>query len=114
MYLFEEFIDFAPYVISAIHKTFSEIGITNKRLKPPFKLYLNDKLIFDEKFLDFNIEPLEIKEVEYNHEAKLFIKTPIRVKENNRFLGMSSNCNARFCYINPKLGGAEACLVNFV
>jgi phosphoribosylformylglycinamidine synthase len=32
----------------------------------------------------------------------------IRVKENNRFLGMSSNCNARFCYIDPKLGGAEA------
>jgi phosphoribosylformylglycinamidine synthase len=32
----------------------------------------------------------------------------IRVKENNRFLGMSTNCNARFCYINPKLGGAEA------
>ena len=86
MYLFEEFIDFAPYVISAIHKTFTEIGITNKRLKPPFKLYLNDKLIFDEKFLDFNIEALEIKEVEYNHEAKLFIKTPIRVKENNRFV----------------------------
>jgi len=32
----------------------------------------------------------------------------IRVKENNRFLGMSTNCNARFCYIDPKLGGAEA------
>ncbi len=32
----------------------------------------------------------------------------IRVKENGKFLGMSTNCNARFCYINPKLGGAEA------
>ena len=32
----------------------------------------------------------------------------IRVKENNRFLGMSTNCNGRFCYIDPKLGGAEA------
>jgi phosphoribosylformylglycinamidine (FGAM) synthase-like enzyme len=32
----------------------------------------------------------------------------IRVKENGRFLGMSTNCNARFCYINPKLGSAEA------
>jgi len=32
----------------------------------------------------------------------------IRVKENNKFLGMSTNCNARFCYIDPKLGGAEA------
>jgi phosphoribosylformylglycinamidine synthase II len=32
----------------------------------------------------------------------------IRVKENGKFLGMSTNCNARFCYINPKLGGAES------
>jgi phosphoribosylformylglycinamidine synthase II len=32
----------------------------------------------------------------------------IRVKENGRFLGMSTNCNARFCYIDPKLGAAEA------
>jgi len=32
----------------------------------------------------------------------------IRVKENGRFLGMSADCNARFCYINPKLGAAAA------
>lgn len=32
----------------------------------------------------------------------------IRIKENNRFLGMSADCNARFCYINPRLGAAAA------
>ncbi|EDM23857.1 phosphoribosylformylglycinamidine synthase subunit PurL [Caminibacter mediatlanticus] len=30
------------------------------------------------------------------------------VKENNKFLGMSADCNARFCYINPRLGAAAA------
>jgi len=32
----------------------------------------------------------------------------IRVKENGRFLGMSADCNARFCYIDPKKGAAAA------
>ncbi len=30
------------------------------------------------------------------------------VKENNRFLGMSADCNARFCYIDPRKGAAAA------
>ena len=32
----------------------------------------------------------------------------LRVKENGRFIGMSSDCNARFNYINPRLGAAAA------
>ena len=32
----------------------------------------------------------------------------IRVKENGKFIGMSTDCNARFCYINPRLGAAAA------
>ena len=32
----------------------------------------------------------------------------IRVKENGKFLGMSADCNARFCYIDPKKGAAAA------
>ncbi len=32
----------------------------------------------------------------------------IRVKENGKYIGMSTDCNARFCYINPKLGAAAA------
>ncbi|MEO1959048.1 MAG: phosphoribosylformylglycinamidine synthase subunit PurL [Nautiliaceae bacterium] len=32
----------------------------------------------------------------------------IRVKENGRFIGMSADCNARFCYINPRKGAAAA------
>ena len=30
------------------------------------------------------------------------------VKENNRFIGMSADCNARFCYIDPRKGAAAA------
>ena len=32
----------------------------------------------------------------------------IRVKENGKYIGMSCDCNARFCYINPKLGAAAS------
>ncbi len=32
----------------------------------------------------------------------------LRVKENGRFIGMSADCNARFNYINPRLGAAAA------
>ena len=32
----------------------------------------------------------------------------IRIKENGRFLGMSADCNARFCYIDPKKGASAA------
>ncbi|WP_035003204.1 phosphoribosylformylglycinamidine synthase subunit PurL [Lebetimonas sp. JH292] len=32
----------------------------------------------------------------------------IRVKENGKFIGMSADCNARFCYINPRLGASAA------
>ena len=32
----------------------------------------------------------------------------IRVKENGKALAMSSDCNTRFCYINPKFGSASA------
>jgi len=34
----------------------------------------------------------------------------IRVKENERFVGVSSDCNARFCYIDPKKGAAASVL----
>ncbi|WP_457560838.1 phosphoribosylformylglycinamidine synthase subunit PurL [Caminibacter sp.] len=30
------------------------------------------------------------------------------VKENNKFIGMSADCNARFCYIDPRKGAAAA------
>ncbi len=30
----------------------------------------------------------------------------IRVKENGKALAMSSDCNPRYCYINPEIGGA--------
>ena len=32
----------------------------------------------------------------------------IRVKENGRALGMSADCNVRYCYIDPKGGGSAA------
>ncbi len=32
----------------------------------------------------------------------------VRVKENNKALAMSADCNVRYCYIDPKMGAAAA------
>jgi phosphoribosylformylglycinamidine synthase len=34
----------------------------------------------------------------------------IRVKENGKFIGVSTDCNARFCYIDPKKGAVASVL----
>ena len=82
--LFEESALKAPYVISALHKAFKEIGITKERKKIDFELYFNDKLIFDKEFFEF-----ENKALTFNQNRKvnkIFFKTPLRIKENNRFV----------------------------
>jgi len=86
LYLFEEYASKYPYVLSAIYKAFKEIGITKKRLKPDFKLYLNDKLIFDKEFMQIENKILEFNVDEYKENGVLLIKTPIRIKQNNLFL----------------------------
>jgi len=82
--LFEEAALKAPYVISALHKAFKEIGITKERKKIDFKLYFNDKLVFDKEFFEFENEAVEFNE--NKNVKKLILKTPLRIKENNRFV----------------------------
>jgi CRISPR-associated endoribonuclease Cas6 len=88
LFLYEEYSLKAPYVISALHNAFTQIGITKKRIKPDFKLYFNGHLIFDGEFKKFENRQIEFDEKNINPKSKtkLFLKTPLRIKENNRFV----------------------------
>ncbi len=80
------FNDKAPYVISALYKAFREKGITKERIKPDFKLYFNDELIFDGEFRRFDNKMLEFKSDEREGEITLTLKTPLRIKEKGKFV----------------------------
>ena len=86
LYLFEEASLKAPYVISALYKAFRDIGITKKRIKPDFKLFFNDKVVFDGEFFSFDNQPVVYKPNSYQKSAVLKLKTPLRIKTDNRFL----------------------------
>jgi len=86
LFLFNEYSLKAPYVISAIYKAFTDIGITKKRIKPEFKLFLNDDLIYDKEFLEIQNIPQSIETEKPKEKIKLIFKTPLRIKENNRYV----------------------------
>jgi CRISPR-associated endoribonuclease Cas6 len=86
IFLFEEYALKAPYVISAIYKAFREIGVTKKRIKPKFMLYFNDELIYDNEFLSFENKSLIYEINDYKKDVIVFFKTPLRIKENNKFV----------------------------
>ncbi|WP_456479564.1 CRISPR system precrRNA processing endoribonuclease RAMP protein Cas6 [Nautilia sp.] len=85
--LFEGYALKAPYVVSALYKAFAEIGITKKRNKINFKLYFNDKPVFDGKnFLNFENEVLEYSIEDIKTKCKVLFLTPLRVKEKGVFV----------------------------
>ncbi len=89
LFLFEEAANKAPYAISALHKAFSEIGITKNRTKlNDFKIFLNDNLVFDGEFKELGGIEKEFEFVADKnfYDIKLEFVTPLRIKENNRFL----------------------------
>jgi len=86
MFLFEEAVEKAPYVISGLYNAFKEVGLGVKREKIDFLMRFNNQLIYDGEFKNFKNTPLEVGEFEYQKELKFIIKTPIRVKENGKFV----------------------------
>ena len=85
--LFEESIKEAPFIISAVYKSLKEIGITKKRIKiDNFVILYNNQLVFDGEFKKFENKPLNFKVNDYKKDFTLKINTPVRIKENNRFV----------------------------
>ena len=111
LYLFEELSEKVPYILSAIYKAFREIGITKKRKKiDDFKIYLNNNLVYDGEFREFENKafifefPKEIK-----NEVLIRFLTPVRIKENNRYVRddikietLLRNINHRFLKLQNK------------
>jgi len=85
--LFEESIKEAPFIISAIYKAFKEIGITKKRVKlDNFIILYNNEVVYDGEFKKFKDKPLEFNIDEYKKDFTLKLNTPLRIKENNKFV----------------------------
>jgi len=82
LFLFEEYANKAPFMISAIYNAFTILGITKQKIKPDFKLYLNDNLIYDKEFFEYKNEVLEFIPKKGN---RLVINTPIRLKQKGKF-----------------------------
>jgi CRISPR-associated endoribonuclease Cas6 len=86
IFLFEDLCEKTPYLLSAVHKMF-ERGITKNNIKPSFlQIYLNDTLIYDGEFKQINNTCLQPPKITSKDKAFLKIITPIRIKENNKFV----------------------------
>jgi len=111
LYLFEELSGKVPYVLSSLYKAFKELGITRERIRiDDFKMYLNDELVYDGEFKEFKNEPF-IFEFPSDYEEEITIKflTPLRIKENNRYVRddiklktLLRNINHRFLRLQNK------------
>ena len=85
--LFEEKIKEAPFIISAVYKALKETGIMKERIKiNNFVILYNNSLVYDREFRKFENEPLNFEVKEHKKDFTLKINTPLRIKENNRFV----------------------------
>jgi len=80
-YLFEEYTQSLPYIIRSIYSAFKEIGITKKRIKTDFLLFVNDNLVYNGKFREFSAEPVEFMPKEYKPNPFVRFYTPLRIKK---------------------------------
>ena len=111
IFLFEELNEKVPYILSAIYKAFREIGITKRRKKiNDFKIYLNNNLVYDGEFREFEHKAFIFKfPKEVKNEILIKFLTPIRIKENNRYVRddieiktLLRNINHRFLKLQNK------------
>lgn len=85
--LFEEKIKEAPFIISAVYKALKEMGITKNRIKiDNFVILYNNQIVYDGEFRKFENDALEFEINEYKKDFTLKINTPIRIKQNGRFV----------------------------
>ncbi len=88
LYLFEDATDKLPYVLSAIHKMFTEQGIGVKRQKYQIdSISCNGKRVYQEGKFDLNgVTPQQFEIDDIPQRVKLSLVTPLRMKYQNRLL----------------------------
>ncbi len=89
LYLFENACDKLPYVLSAIHQmlTVQGLGRDNEKLTE-FSITVNGQDVYNGT--DFSLDTVGVEQCLYPQTSKtnilLKLKTPLRMKKNNRFL----------------------------
>jgi hypothetical protein len=87
IYLFEELKEKFPYLIAVIYKVLKEKGITRENLKASYlEIKLNNEIVYDGEFRENKNNFLTFIPSGYSREIHLSIKTPIRIKENNKLV----------------------------
>ncbi len=88
LYLFEKACEELPYILSALHKTLTENGLTKNNYH--FKnltINVNNQEVFDGvEFKSLDIEPKKFQIDSFCPNIKIKLLTPLRIKKNNRFL----------------------------
>jgi hypothetical protein len=87
IFLFEELKEKAPYLIAAIFNSLKEKGIAKNRIKADFlEIKLNDEIAYDGGFKEVKNKFLTFNPLGYSKNIHLNVKTPIRIKENNKLV----------------------------
>jgi hypothetical protein len=87
VFLFEELKEKAPYLIAAIYKLLKEKGITKNRIKANFlEIKLNNETAYNGEFKNIKNKYLTYTPSVYSKNIHLSVKTPIRIKENNKLV----------------------------
>ena len=89
IYLYDDTKDKLPYMISALHKLFTENGLGKDRIKPKeFFFYINGKTVYAGK--EFKIPQKYITSFQvdtYSPNITLQLLSPLRIKKDNKFVG---------------------------
>ena len=88
LYLFAEATQGLPYVLSALHKTLTENGLTKHNYHfHNFCIMVNGQEVYDgEAFKTLDIESKAFKVDSFCPNVKVKLLTPLRIKKHNKFL----------------------------
>ena len=88
LYLFEKSCDKLPYVVSALHKMLTEVGLTRDTLKfIHFTIEVNGSQLYDGvKFALDKVQPHHFDISSPATDVILTLRTPLRIKKNNHLL----------------------------
>jgi len=88
LYLFSDATKSLAYVLSALHKTLTENGLTKNNYHfHDFSMSVNGQKVYDGKeFKTLDIEPKAFKVDSFCSNLKVKLLTPLRIKKHNKFL----------------------------
>ncbi len=88
LYLFNQITDKLPYILSALHKMLTEIGISRENYTfQNIEISVNNTVIYrNNKFRLRNLTPKEFHLDSYCRKVKIQLLTPLRIKKNNKLL----------------------------